>query len=126
MHGNIVITPTKFFRIIEQDTIMNFSIFLIVKTRCIGSTQHLKNKYGGGYLMEIKCGKNLSNWDELHQAILSIFEEEKIKVEETFADRRTYSVLQSAVKSLGEVFASLEKCKKYKEYFLKNTFLVQG
>ena len=72
--------------------------------------------------MEIKCGKNLSNWDELHQAILSIFEEEKIKVEETFADRRTYSVLQSAVTSLGEVFASLEKCKKYKQIFFRNTY----
>jgi len=96
--------------------------------RCIGSTQHLKNKYGGGYLLEIKCGKNLSNWDELHQAILSIFEEEKIKVEETFADRRTYSVLQSAVTSLGEVFASLEKLKtsfSIEEYSFGQTTLEQ-
>ena len=53
----------------------------------------------------------MTNWDDLHQAILTIFEEEKVKVEESFADRRTYSVLQSAVKSLGEVFASLEKRK---------------
>ena len=61
--------------------------------------------------MEIKSGKNMSNWDDLQEAILSIFEEEKINLEESFADRRTYSVLQSAVKSLGEVFASLEKRK---------------
>ena len=53
----------------------------------------------------------MSNWDDLQEAILSIFEEEKINLEESFADRRTYSVLQSAVKSLGEVFASLEKRK---------------
>ena len=64
----------------------------------------------------------MSNWDDLQEAILSIFEEEKINLEESFADRRTYSVLQSAVKSLGEVFASLEKRKS------KNTkgYLVKG
>ena len=62
-------------------------------------------------MLEIKSGKNMSNWDDLQEAILSIFEEEKINLEESFADRRTYSVLQSAVKSLGEVFASLEKRK---------------
>ena len=65
-------------------------------------------------MLEIKSGKNMSNWDDLQEAILSIFEEEKINLEESFADRRTYSVLQSAVKSLGEVFASLEKRKSKK------------
>lgn len=78
--------------------------------RCLGSTQHLKNKYGGGYILDIKC-KDHSSWDDLHGAISSIFDSNKVKLEESFANRRTYSVLQSAVNSLGQVFASLEESK---------------
>jgi len=113
----------------EADALCNrVGIMVKGELRCIGSTQHLKNKYGGGYLLEIKRGKNMSNWDELHLAILLIFEDEKIKIEETFADRRIYSILQSAVTSLGEVFASLEKLKKVfnvEEYSFGQTTLEQ-
>ena len=77
-------------------------------------------------MLEIKSGKNMSNWDDLQEAILSIFEEEKINLEESFADRRTYSVLQSAVKSLGEVFASLEKRKSKNTQGLSRDFLIDG
>ena len=84
---------------------LNFTYF-----RCLGSTQHLKNKYGGGYVLEVKCNGESSDWEVLHKEILDIFDENKIKLNEAFADRRTYSVLQSAVTSLGEVFATLESC----------------
>jgi ATP-binding cassette subfamily A (ABC1) protein 5 len=82
---------------------------LLTFKRCLGSTQHLKNKYGGGYILDLKC-KNLPTWNELHDQIIELFGgTQDVKLEESFADRRTYSVAQSAVKSLGQVFASLEK-----------------
>ena len=49
---------------------------------------------------------------ELHKDILETFNVDKIKLDEAFADRRTYSVMQSAVTSLGDVFASLESSKE--------------
>ena len=79
--------------------------------RCLGSTQHLKNKYGGGYVLEVKCNAQSADWNELHEDILKTFDADKTKLDEAFADRRTYSVLQSAVTSLGEVFAALESSK---------------
>ena len=57
----------------------------------------------------------MEEWENLHLAILDIFDVNSVKIDESFADRRTYSVLQSAVKSLGDVFSSLEK----REYFSK-------
>ena len=93
------------------------NLFFFSTLRCLGSTQHLKNKYGGGYVLDIKSGRETTDqdWDEIHSEILSIFEDvdsgEQIKIEEAFADRRTYSVPQSVVSSLGHVFSRLEKCK---------------
>ena len=83
--------------------------------RCLGSTQHLKNKYGGGYVLEVKCNSQSADWNELHEDILKTFDADKTKLDEAFADRRTYSVLQSAVTSLGEVFAALESSKLFKK-----------
>merc|ERR1719356_2340040 len=41
--------------------------------RCLGSTQYLKNKYGGGYLLEIKCDGDLAAWDGLQTEVEAIF-----------------------------------------------------
>ena len=80
--------------------------------RCLGSTQHLKNKYGSGYVLVIKCVLEEEDWKEVEDDIFEIFDKNKTMLDESFADRRIYSVLQDAVKSLGDVFAALEKCKK--------------
>lgn len=105
------------------------SIFLFL-LRCLGSTQHLKNKYGGGYVLDIKSGRDTTEqeWVEIHAEVQSIFENvdsggEQIKIEEAFADRRTYAVPQSIVSSLGHVFSRLEKCKFLeKSILLSNSF----
>ena len=34
--------------------------------RCIGTTLHLKNKYGGGYHLFVNCKKDVDTMDELH------------------------------------------------------------
>ena len=80
--------------------------------RCLGSTQHLKNKYGSGYVLVVKCVLEEEDWKKVEDDIFEIFDENKTMLDESFADRRIYSVLQDAVKSLGDVFAALEKCKK--------------
>ena len=80
--------------------------------RCLGSTQHLKNKYGSGYVLVVKCVLEEEDWKKVENDIFEIFVENKTMLDESFADRRIYSVLQDAVKSLGDVFAALEKCKK--------------
>ena len=79
--------------------------------RCLGSTQHLKNKYGSGYVLVVKCVLEDEDWKVVEDDIFEIFDEDKTMLDESFADRRIYSVLQDAVKSLGDVFAALEKCK---------------
>merc|ERR1719400_249400 len=79
--------------------------------RCLGSTQHLKNKYGAGYQLDVKwSGARMnSDWADLEHVLLKIFS--GAQVLESFSDRRTYSVEQEAVQSLASAFQQLEKCK---------------
>merc|ERR1712066_629246 len=72
--------------------------------RCLGSTQHLKNKYGAGYQLEVKWSgaKMTSDWAALELVLLKIFP--GAQVLESFSDRRTYSVEQEAVTFLASAF----------------------
>ena len=80
--------------------------------RCLGSTQHLKNKYGGGYMLEVKLRNNDvvdNKWDELETEINSSFPDYELS--ESFADRRMYSIPQASVNSLANAFRDLERSK---------------
>jgi ATP-binding cassette subfamily A (ABC1) protein 5 len=47
--------------------------------RCLGSTQHLKNKYGAGYQLEVKwSGRQEDAWAGLQDKILHIFPGAKV------------------------------------------------
>ena len=50
----------------------DISFFSSLPCRCIGSIQYLKNKFGKGYLLEIKI-KDPEHTDLLHAEILRIF-----------------------------------------------------
>jgi len=96
--------------------------------RCLGSTQHLKNKYGAGYQLEVKwSGARInSDWTGLESVLLKIFP--GAQVLESFSDRRTYSVEQEAVQSLASAFQHLEQCKSdfnIEDYSLSQTTLEQ-
>merc|ERR1719391_1481012 len=96
--------------------------------RCLGTTQHLKNKYGAGYQLEVKwSGARMnSDWAGLESVLLKIFP--GAQVLESFSDRRTYSVEQEAVQSLASAFQQLEKCKSdfnIEDYSLSQTTLEQ-
>ena len=96
----------------EADALCNrVGIMVKGELRCLGSTQHLKNKYGGGYILDLKCSEHPSTWDDLHASVEEIFERGSVTIDESLSDRRTYSVSQQGVKSLGKVFESLEKRK---------------
>eukprot|EP00095_Tigriopus_kingsejongensis_P007732 maker-scaffold200_size264178-snap-gene-0.9 protein:Tk07732 transcript:maker-scaffold200_size264178-snap-gene-0.9-mRNA-1 annotation:"atp-binding cassette sub-family a member 5" len=101
--------------------------------RCLGSTQHLKNRYGSGYVLEVKLrhigGPDSSGdvaWTELEDAIQSKFP--GAELQEKFADRRTHSIPQTAFSSLASAFRSLESLKNthdIEEYSFGQTTLEQ-
>ena len=93
--------------------------------RCLGSTQHLKNKYGGGYMLEVKLKQretvaagSESEWEAVEAEVTSQFADTILS--EAFADRRMYSIPQTSVSSLATAFSKLEECEspKYDLYDL--------
>ena len=40
--------------------------------RCVGSTLHLKNKYGGGYHLFVNCKKDVENIEQLEAIQLNV------------------------------------------------------
>ena len=78
--------------------------------RCLGSTQHLKNKYGGGYMLEMKLKQTGSNdWAVVEAEVMAHFADTLLS--EAFADRRMYSIPQNSVVSLATTFSKLESCE---------------
>lgn len=90
--------------------------------RCLGSTQHLKNRYGAGYNLEIKLKQvdssvSASNFENIQSYakqqcqdfVRELFPDSV--VEESFGDRIISSIPQHNVNSLAQCFESLEKGK---------------
>ena len=78
--------------------------------RCLGSTQHLKNKFGARYLLEVKWKTSIeSDWAGLESEICRIFPGAESL--ESFSDRRSWTILQTSVTSLASAFQQLERCK---------------
>lgn len=88
--------------------------------RCLGSTQHLKNRYGAGYNLEIKLKQvdskvNASNFENMQSEakkqcqdfVHELFPDSV--VEDSFGDRIVSSIPQDNVSSLAQCFESLEK-----------------
>ena len=80
--------------------------------RCLGTTQHLKDKYGGGYILEVKLQmrsqENLEERiDALHEYVRSILP--NAEVTENFGERLTFKLPKKSVASLSAVFAAMEK-----------------
>ena len=80
--------------------------------RCIGSSQHLKTKYGSGYLLEIKLQTHgdadvSQGIERLHGYIQTLFP--MATIAEQFSERVQYKVPKSEVQSLAKIFDALEK-----------------
>ena len=82
-------------------------IFLYLDS-CLGSAQQLKNKYGSGYVLEVKISQSdVARTNALHQYITTLIPEaERI---EHFQDRAIYRISQSAVCSVAKIFKSLQQ-----------------
>ena len=96
--------------------------------RCLGSTQHLKSKYGSGYLLEIKLDQSSQHGGggsavggatsdvaaAAKQRMLDYIKQlfPRAVESETFGDRSVFAVPRDDVTSLAHVFATLEKGKQ--------------
>ncbi|XP_045030700.1 ABC-type organic anion transporter ABCA8 [Daphnia magna] len=111
--------------------------------RCVGTGQHLKNRYGSGYLLELKL-KSLSSEtsgsasftdvdssrtqrkENLITFINSLFT--SAHVQESFEDRVIFGISQDNISSLAETFRTLEEAREklsIEEYSFSQTTLEQ-
>ncbi|KAL3876747.1 hypothetical protein ACJMK2_034544 [Sinanodonta woodiana] len=134
----------------EADALCSrIAILVNGKMQCIGSSQHLKTKYGSGYLLEVKLkgetthaqsndadmGVCLSHinvdtldqrMESLHQYIEKLFPNRILL--ESFGDRAHYRIPMEHVRSLGKIFTDLEEGKKnngIEEYSFSQSTLEQ-
>ncbi|EDV20637.1 uncharacterized protein TRIADDRAFT_60879 [Trichoplax adhaerens] len=83
--------------------------------RCLGSTQHLKNKYGGGYHLDVKFSLDVVGSNGINQLNnITDFVKRAFPTSvlgEHFGHRATYKIPSDDIKSLAKSFASLEQGK---------------
>ncbi|XP_077973323.1 cholesterol transporter ABCA5-like isoform X3 [Styela clava] len=98
-------------------------IMVLGQLRCIGSTQHLKDKFGQGYILEIKLDHQLQEGeedgeggehippesDDLDIFVRGLFP--SVEEPEKFGNRLTYKIKRDDVISLANVFSSMEEAK---------------
>eukprot|EP00794_Sanderia_malayensis_P009397 gene9396-10385_t len=99
--------------------------------KCIGTTQELKNNYGGGYTLEIKCSidDSISVEDKMasvDEFVREIFEE--AEESERFGHRVIYKIPKERVGNLSDVFSTFETGKSslgIEEYSFSQSTLEQ-
>ncbi|NWR44097.1 ABCA8 protein, partial [Regulus satrapa] len=93
----------------EADAVCDrVAILVSGQLRCIGSIQYLKNKFGRGYLLEIKV-KDPENTDVLHAEILKIFP--GAARQERFPSLLVYKIPMKDALPLSQSFSKLEEGK---------------
>ncbi|XP_010209827.1 PREDICTED: ATP-binding cassette sub-family A member 10-like [Tinamus guttatus] len=85
------------------------AIMVSGRLRCIGSIQYLKNKFGKGYVLEIKV-KDTERTDLLHAEILRIFP--SAARQERFPSLLVYKVPMEDALPLSQSFTKLEEAKR--------------
>ncbi|XP_025052017.1 ATP-binding cassette sub-family A member 10 [Alligator sinensis] len=100
------------------------AIMVAGELRCIGSIQYLKNKFGKGYLLEIKVN-DPEQVDELHAKMLTIFPQ--AARQERFPSLLVYKIPMEDALPLSQAFSKLEAAKQtfgFEEYsFSLNTLM---
>ncbi|XP_052276886.1 ABC-type organic anion transporter ABCA8B-like isoform X3 [Dreissena polymorpha] len=102
----------------EADALCSrIAIMVNGKIQCIGSSQHLKHKYGSGYLLEIKLQLAAEEQADYSGAMVQLKDyihlhfPDVVCVEE-FSERVMFKVPRHNVKSLASAFKVLEQAKK--------------
>ncbi|XP_078610116.1 cholesterol transporter ABCA5-like isoform X1 [Branchiostoma floridae x Branchiostoma japonicum] len=100
--------------------------------RCLGSTQHLKTKYGSGYMLDVKVKEDGdANVLEARLDQLDVFVHElfpSAAEAELIGNRVTYNIPKENVNSLAAVFTALEEGKSnagIEEYTFSQSTLEQ-
>ncbi|XP_072168499.1 cholesterol transporter ABCA5-like [Diadema setosum] len=128
----------------EADAVCSrVGIMISGQLKCLGTTQHLKDKYGGGYIMEIKLNPGAYYYlaDQTNTSVMDILDQKmealhervleflpKAEVIESFAERITYRIQRDGVVTLSTIFHFLEKGKEefgIEEYSFSQTTLEQ-
>lgn len=99
--------------------------------KCLGPTQHLKTKFGGGYTLEVKLRQTQEDdaddqLEALNDYVKAIFPQ--VVILEQFGDRVQYKVPSDNVKALSVVFSAVESAKdrlKIEEYSFSQSTLEQ-
>nr|CAB3219613.1 ATP-binding cassette sub-family A member 5-like [Phallusia mammillata] len=103
------------------------AIMVLGNLKCIGSTQHLKSKFGQGYILEVKLKRvDTDSGKILHEFVQKLFPE--IANPEEFSNRFVYKVAQDNVVSLSTVFSQFESAKEelgIEEYSFSQSTLEQ-
>lgn len=94
--------------------------------KCLGNIQHLNNKYGKGYFLEIKWKKGF-DFGRIQQEIISIFPD--MRINEQNPELIKLIIPQNNVKSLGDFFHTMEKLSndnpEIEEYSLNQSSIEQ-
>ncbi|PIO12384.1 hypothetical protein AB205_0039100, partial [Aquarana catesbeiana] len=101
------------------------AIMVSGKLRCIGSIQHLKSKFGKGYLLEIKL-KDTQQVDVIDQEVLRLFPQ--AAKQDRFSSLLVYKIPMDNVQSLSQAFLHLENAKQtynIEEYSFSQSTLEQ-
>ncbi|GFO31417.1 ATP-binding cassette sub-family a member 5 [Plakobranchus ocellatus] len=116
----------------EADALCNrVGIMVNGALQCLGSTQHLKDKFGSGYILEVKLSLRVADnvedlMDKLEEHLKSLFPD--METVERFMERAQYSIPKENITSLGKTFSSLERYKKthnLEEYSFSQSSLEQ-
>ncbi|KAM9329474.1 ATP-binding cassette sub-family A member 10-like [Gastrophryne carolinensis] len=101
------------------------AIMVSGKLRCIGSTQHLKSRFGKGYQLEIKV-KDPQRADLIHQDIIRMFP--LAARQDRFSSLLVYKIPMDDIQSLPRAFSLLEEAKRvhnFEEYSFSQPTLQQ-
>ena len=101
----------------EADALCNRVGIIVNGTlQCVGSTQHLKDKYGSGYVLELKLSAAAIGATSAETATQRVLVEvvklfpRAVCVEQLYS-RMVFTVGKEQITSLGNVFADLDKRK---------------
>ncbi|KAM9716481.1 LOW QUALITY PROTEIN: cholesterol transporter ABCA5 [Menidia menidia] len=101
------------------------AIMVSGELRCIGSVQHLKSRFGRGYLLELKLQEN-QNQEPLQDQVLHMFPH--AARQDSFTTLLVYKIPMEDVQSLSRAFQQLEEAKRtfnFEEYTFSQSTLEQ-
>ena len=108
----------------EAEALCNrISILVNGEMKCLGTVHEVKEKYGKGYILDIKIRKTDQNqeidrhWKQLDQELQKIFPS-KTKIEK-FTFKHTYSIEERDVPSPAEAFKALDTIRKQSKFSIE-------